>query len=70
MLTLACMTLVQKLLIAIPSLYKRAKIGLRSRFYLNCSHMVQPLQESSLDFLSGIDPGLSGDGGNSGLTSG
>ena len=35
-----CMTLVQKLLICIPSHSKRAKIGLRSPFYLNCSHLL------------------------------
>ena len=33
------MTWVQKLLIPTAFHYKRVKTGLRSRFYLNCSHM-------------------------------
>ncbi len=33
-------TLVQYILILIPCNHKRAKTGLRSRFYLNCSHIL------------------------------
>ncbi len=46
-----CITLVQKLLIHFPSHYKRAKTGLRPRFYLNCSHMLRT------DPLAGIHNG-------------
>ncbi len=36
-----CMNLTQKILIPTAFHYNRAKTGLRSRFYLNCSHMVK-----------------------------
>ena len=36
----SCMTLVQHVLILDPPYYKGAKTGLRSRFYLNCSHIL------------------------------
>ena len=35
----SCMTVVQNMLIPIPPYHKRAKTGLRPRFYLNCSHI-------------------------------
>ena len=34
-----CITLVQHILILIPSHHERAKTGLRPRFYLNCSRV-------------------------------
>ncbi len=39
----SCMTLVKYILIFISSYHRRAKTGLRPRFYLNCSHMMKQL---------------------------
>ena len=41
----SCMTLAQKLLIHMPFYHKRVKTGLRSRFYLNCSHILLRARE-------------------------
>ncbi len=35
----SCIALVQNILFLIPYYHKRAKTGLRPRFYLNCSHL-------------------------------